>query len=111
MNSVMALRLTEAAEVSEDGLEPRLITPTFMEGLKNVRELVGAEAVEMRHNRIQLVDHILFFDRIDGPPFDANCISPFGEPLVGSCEAAAKNNGPTTKRVVARGPRKRQLVE
>jgi len=61
-----------------------------MERLENVTQLTLVQAIEVRHDRIEFVDHVLFLVIFEAATFDAYCPYPLAKPMVWRSEASGK---------------------
>ena len=78
--------------MAEDAIESRLIVPAFVEVFKDMYELRLTKAVEVRHNGIQLADHILLLIRRKGAALYSNGFSPLVIAMVRTRETAREMN-------------------
>ena len=84
----------------EDGVETIPEIPTLMKGLEDMDELCLGPVVEVRHDRVQLVDHVvLLLVRLEWPTLDPDRVRPGPEAFVGAGQppgrlpASSGNNG------------------
>ena len=95
----------------EDGVETIPEVPTLMKSLEDVDELCLGQAVEVRHDRIQLVDHVVLLVRLEWPTLDTDGIGPGPEAFVGASQPPRKSDHAPPPCVVTRGTRDRERVE
>src|SRR5579875_1323580 len=84
--------LLPGVEVLERGFQTIGVIPAFVESFEDVRELRFGEAVEMRDDGVELVDHVLLFIFRKRPAFDADRFGPLAVPLVRAREPAGKRD-------------------
>ena len=76
------MRFRDLLEVSEDIIQAILIVPAFMKSLKHVDELRLVKTVEVGHNGIKFMDHVLLFVNGQRPNLDSYRVSPNLESLI-----------------------------
>src|SRR5579875_3490463 len=87
------------------------VVPAFVESFEDVRELRLGEAVEMRDDGVEFVDHVLLFVVRERTAFHADRFGPFAEPLIGARQAGAKRYHPLPQRAIAARTRNGQRIQ
>jgi hypothetical protein len=65
-------------------LEPFSVLPTFVKCLEDVPELLLIQAVEVSHNSIQFLDHVLLLVVLQAATLDANHPRPLPVTIIAS---------------------------
>ena len=65
-----------------------MIIPADVESGEDMRQLLGAEPVEVGDNRVQLEDHVVFHGGIEGSVVDVDGGRPFGVAFIDRGEPA-----------------------
>jgi hypothetical protein len=73
------------SEMPQDSVEPLLAVPAFMECLKYMHELPFGEPVDVRHDCVELGDHILLFPVMERTALDTDSFGPGREAVVRRC--------------------------
>lgn len=80
--------------VPENAVETILIVPPGMKGLEYVDQLGLVKTVETGYDGVKLMDHVLLLVERNRPVFDADCLRPSNETVVGAGKATGEGYDP-----------------